>query len=267
MRWMLLGLCGVLPAGTAHADCRIALALAVDVSRSVDAADYEIQRSGLVAALQDPAIRRAILQPKDRVALAVYEWSGVGYQLLIADWQLIDSAVQIDALAADIAQHQRPDYLMPTAMGAALVYGLDLMTRAPPCARQVIDMSGDGQNNEGIRPATAYKRHDWGSIIVNGLAIAEHESEIFRYYQQEVIRGPGAFVELARRQTDFPDAIRRKLLRELTEPILAALSLDPTPSWGDNRPATISKGGGRMTRRYDRQRRPGPVSALRNPQG
>ena len=222
---LLFALC-LLPALSAQADCRIALALAIDVSRSVDAADYEIQRTGLVDALHDPAIRAAILKPRDRVALAVYEWSGPGYQIIVADWQVMDSAAQIDALATLIAQYQRPELPMNTAMGDALVYGLDLMAHSPDCAKKVIDISGDGQSNEGIRPATAYKRHDWAAVIVNGLAIAEHESDLFRYYQQEVIRGPGAFVEPAARQADFPAALRRKLLRELTEPVLGALPLD-----------------------------------------
>ena len=251
----------------ALADCRIALALALDDPRSVDAADYEIQRLGLIAALNDPAIREALLQPRDRVNLAIYEWSGEAYQAMVADWQQIDSAAQIDALAARIQQHQRPEQLMLTAMGVALVYGLALIDRAPPCARQVIDISGDGQNNLGIRPATAYKRHDFGAIMVNGLAIGEHESQIFRYYQQEVIRGPGAFVQLAQRQADFPRAIRRKLLRELTEPVLGQETIDPVPAWRDTVGATSSGGVGRVTGINDHQRRPGPVGALRDPQG
>jgi hypothetical protein len=209
MRLALATLCAALPALSAQADCRIALALAIDVSRSIDEKDYEIQRTGLVAALNDPGIRQAILGPDDRVALAVYEWSGVGYQIVVADWQVIETAADIDALANLIASYQRPYFPMNTALGDALVFGLDLLSRAPDCARQVLDVSGDGQNNTGIRVSTAYSRHDWGTVIVNGLAIAEHESEVYNFYRDQVIRGPGAFVELARRQADFPEAIRR----------------------------------------------------------
>jgi hypothetical protein len=179
-------------AAPVEADCRLALALAVDVSRSIDAADYRIQTEGLADALEDKDVRAAIFGPEGEVALAIYYWSGRGYQDLVQPWVILS-------------------------------YGLDLMEDAPDCERRVIDVAGDGRNNDGISVARTYEREDFSGITVNGLAVGEHEADIVDYYQTELIRGPGAFVEVAPRQTDYPAAIQRKLLRELQGPMIGAL--------------------------------------------
>lgn len=220
-----LGLAGMI--GPAWAECRIALALAVDVSRSINAGDYRIQRAGLMAALADPAVRAAFLTPDDHVALAVYEWSGRDDQTTIIGWSDIRDAGDLDALATIIGAHEQPLTSLPTALGWALDYGLRLFETAPLCDRRVLDVSGDGRNNDGIDPAAAFARRDYGDLVINALAIGQHESDIARYYEAEVIRGPGAFVEVARRQQDFPAAIRRKLIRELTDQVSAIPALMP----------------------------------------
>ena len=206
-----------------QADCRLALSLAVDVSRSVDAKDYEIQRGGIIDALNAPDIRAAFLRPAAHVSLSVFEWSGMNYQAVIVPWIEVRNDADLDAVIALMAAQQRPSHTLPTALGFALEYGLALMGNAPRCDRQVIDVSGDGQNNDGIAPATAYRRNDFGEIVVNGMAIGEHENGIQEYYRAEVLHGPGAFVEYAPKQVDFPPVIRRKLLRELTEQVLGDL--------------------------------------------
>jgi Protein of unknown function (DUF1194) len=217
-------LCTVLIA-PANAECRLALALAVDVSRSVDAQDYVIQTDGLAAALEDRAVRAAIFGPEGDVALAIYYWSGRGYQDLIQPWVILDSPEALDAAIWAVRRTPRPSSRLATALGDALRYGADLMEEAPDCDRMVIDVAGDGQNNEGISVARTYEREDFTGITVNGLAVGEHEAGIVHYYQTEVIRGPGAFVVTATRQTDYPAAIRRKLLRELQGPMIGARPL------------------------------------------
>lgn len=202
----------------ASAECRLALALAVDVSRSIDAVDYTIQTEGLAAALEDAAVRRAIFSPEGEVALAIYYWSGPGHQDLVQNWVILDSPEALDRVIWILRGKMRPDERLPTALGAALVFGAGVMAEAPPCARRVLDVAGDGRNNVGISVRTAYVRADFGDVVVNGLAVGEHEQDLPRYYREEVIRGPGAFVELAPRQVDYPLAIRRKLLQELEGP-------------------------------------------------
>jgi hypothetical protein len=207
----------------ACADCRLALALAVDVSRSIDSQDYVIQTEGLAAALTDKDVRSAIFGPEGEVALAIYYWSGRGYQDLIQPWVILDGPEALDAAIWGVRRTPRPAAPLATALGDALSYGLDLMSDAPSCDRRVIDVAGDGRNNDGISVARTYEREDFTGITVNGLAVGEHEADILHYYQGEVIRGPGAFVEVAPRQQDYPDALRRKLLRELQGPMIGQL--------------------------------------------
>ena len=220
LRLLLLSLCLSTPAG---ADCRLALILAVDVSRSIDAQDYVIQTDGLAGALSDKDVRAAIFGPEGRVALAIYYWSGRGYQDLVQPWVILDSPEALDAAIREVRRTPRPEAPLATALGNALSYGLDLMADAPDCERRVIDVAGDGRNNDGISVARTYEREDFTGITVNGLAVGEHEADIVEYYHDELIRGPDAFVEVAPRQSDYPDAIRRKLLRELTGPMIGAL--------------------------------------------
>ena len=212
-------ICGavlMLTAGPALA-CRLALLLAIDVSRSIDAGDYRIQRNGLLDALADPGIRAALFGPPDPVALAIFEWSGTSHHEVIADWSLIRTPGDLAVVEAAIAAHTLPAIRRATALGAALDFARQMMAEAPLCTETVIDVSGDGRNNMGPPPAQIYEGVDWGGIRVNGLAIGEHEADLLAYYRAQVIRGPGAFVEHAPRQRDFPEAIRRKLLRELSE--------------------------------------------------
>lgn len=214
------GLCVALWPCSALAECRLALALAVDVSRSVDAADYLLQTEGLAAALQDPAVQAAIFSPGGEVALAVYYWSGKSHQEIVVPWAVIATPQELATVAATVRATPRPEVNLTTALGWSLVYAEGLMRDAPDCARRVLDVAGDGRNNEGISVQTAYRRVEFGDIVVNALAIGEHEMGVADYFRDEVIRGPGAFVEEAPRMADYPRAIRRKLLRELSGPII-----------------------------------------------
>lgn len=214
----------------AQANCRLALALAVDVSRSVDAADYVIQTEGLARALTDPAVQAAVFGPPGDVAIMVFHWSGLRYQEVIAEWRVIRTPEELAALAETVRSAPRFPASLPTALGQALRFGLDQFDTAPDCARQVLDVAGDGRNNEGLAPPRVYAKTDFGDLVVNGLAVGEHESDLTRYYETDVIRGEGAFVEVAPRQADYPRAIRRKLIRELSDMVSDA---EPGPFGAD----------------------------------
>ena len=207
-------------AGPGWGACRLALALGFDVSRSVDAADYRVQRDGILAALAAPAIVKALLGSEDTVRLALFEWSGQGAQSMIVDWTEVRSQADIDAISARVAAHERSGEKLPTALGEALDYGLDLLERAEDCAARTLDISGDGRNNDGDGPEVVRARRALGAVLVNGLAIGGHEADIVAYYRERLIHGRGAFVEVARQHVDFPRAFRRKLERELTEQLL-----------------------------------------------
>ncbi|MEI4233057.1 DUF1194 domain-containing protein [Roseovarius sp. D22-M7] len=220
----LAALLSGLGAAPAEAACRLALALAVDASSSVDALDYNLQREGLAAALDAPDIRRAILMSgRGDVVLSVYEWSGRFQQQLHLDWTPLRSPDDITRAVATIAGMRRVTAEFPTALGSALGYGAQLMTRAPAdCARRVIDVSGDGANNQGFGPRLAYRHFPFDGITVNGLVVLGHGPTVVAHYSDEVLRGPGAFLELARGYADFERAMGRKLFREISDLVVGA---------------------------------------------
>lgn len=199
--------------------CRLALALGFDVSLSVDAADYTLQRDGIAAALHDPEVRRLILNAPQPVALAAFEWAGPREQALIADWTLLDSPAAIDRVAARVAAHTRRHRGL-TAVGSALTFAVALLDRAPACDRQTVDLAGDGVRNTGPQPRRIYATSDLAGIVVNGLAIGSEDPDVLQWFRDNVLHGPGAFVEFATDHRDFAAAFRRKLIRELGEPLL-----------------------------------------------
>lgn len=205
----------------AHAiECRLALLLAIDVSSSVDKTEDQLQRGGLVAALTAPEVTAAFFASDTPVALAIYEWSGRYNQEIILDWILINSPAKLLGAAEVVAASTRSHNDFPTAMGYALGYGAGMFERAPNCLHQTLDMAGDGQNNEGFPPSSAYSAFPFNGVTVNGLVVNaadfEAETELIPFYLNEVIRGPGAFIEIAQGFEDYERAMRRKLKRELS---------------------------------------------------
>lgn len=215
---------GCLPV-TASAACRLALVLALDVSSSVDAREDSQQRNGLAAALASPEVQAAILSdPGYYVALQVFEWSGRYQQSTMIDWRALRSSEDITDAAAAIAESTRRHANFPTALGYALGHASTMLADAPPCERKTVDVSGDGRNNAGFGPKTAYEHFPFDDVTVNGLAIGGNMEGLKQYYETEVIRGPFAFVETAADFDDFERAMKRKLIRETNVPGLGMLA-------------------------------------------
>lgn len=216
-------------AATPAAACRLALLLALDVSSSVDEIEDQLQRGGLVSALTAPEVQAAFFAVEAPVALAAFEWSGRYNQEVVLDWTIIDSPAALLRAAETIAASKRSHNEFPTAMGYALGFGSEMLRRAPNCLRQIIDMAGDGENNEGFGPRLAYREYDFDDVTVNGLVVnaAEFASEtmLIEFYRNEVLWGAGAFMEVAQGFEDYERAMRRKLERELTPPMIGALPL------------------------------------------
>ncbi|EEE36696.1 von Willebrand factor type A domain prot [Rhodobacteraceae bacterium KLH11] len=219
IRWLgALGL--ALTGGPLWAEqCRLALALAMDISTSVNATEDALQRQGLAAALIAPEVQKAFFLSPQPVALAAYEWSGSFNQKLLLDWQVIRTTADLTAAAHRIGVSERSTNDSPTAMGHALAYGAALMQRAPRCLFQTIDISADGKNNDGYGPQIAYKHFPFSTTTVNGLVINasdfEGEVDLIPFFRDQVLHGPGAFLEVASGFDDFERAMRRKLEREL----------------------------------------------------
>ncbi len=209
---------GLLAPAAGAQECRIALSLGLDVSSSVDAGEYRLLTGGLAAALEAPEVAAAFFAAPGRfVALQVFEWSGARQQVVRLEWTDVTTPETLAAAAARLRYLERSFAEYPTALGAALGFGATQLARGPACARRTLDISGDGANNHGYAPPTAYKVFDFEGVTVNGLVIGESAATLARYFRTFVIHGPGAFVETADDYADFERAMRRKLVRELTE--------------------------------------------------
>ncbi|MFK7943538.1 MAG: DUF1194 domain-containing protein [Paracoccaceae bacterium] len=206
--------------------CRLALVLALDVSSSVNAEEDQLQRTGLAAALLTAEVQQAFFAAGQPVALHAFEWSGRYDQvLLLPNWTMIDSPQTLQQVAHAIATSPRSRYDMPTALGHAMGFAATLLQRAPPCTQHTIDVAGDGQNNDGFSAALAYGAFPFENVTVNALVVATGDSppsELTAYFQTQVIRGPGAFLEVAQGFGDYENAMIRKLLRELAAQALSA---------------------------------------------
>lgn len=235
MRALFLAVVISLAAGGAQA-CRLALVLALDVSSSVDAAEDRLQRGGVVAALTSPEVRAAFFASDRPVALTVFEWSGRYNQAILLDWLLIEGPADLLHAAEVVAGSTRSHDDFPTAVGYALGFAAGLLERAPVCEKETVDIAGDGQNNDGFGPAQAYNAFPFEGVTVNGLVINaadfEGETGLIAFYRDEVIRGPGAFIEIADGFEDYERAMRRKLERELRPPVFGLRGPDPGPSEG-----------------------------------
>lgn len=213
----------------AQDQCRLALQLGLDVSASVDPVEYQFQIDGLALALLDPTVTEAFLNGPGPVALSIFEWSGRFQQDVLVDWTMITSEADLLTIADLISRQSRGSQDFPTALGYALGFASTRFQEGPTCLFQTLDISGDGQNNDGFPPTSAFEHFAFEGITVNGLAIGGASREIEEYYLAEVIHGPGAFVEFANDHADFGDTMRRKLERELRSMIFGILQPPLTP--------------------------------------
>jgi hypothetical protein len=206
--------------GAADAACRQALALGLDVSGSVDAREYRLQINGLAAALDNIAVRDALLSsPGAPVSVMVYEWSGPSDQAVIVPWSVIEDAATLDGFIETLLQTTRRDVSPGTALGTAMILGGQYLDQQPACWKRTLDISGDGMSNLGPRPRDVKDAIGARGITVNALVIGatpRPESDaLASYFRAEVITGPDAFVETALGFDDYEAAMTRKLLREL----------------------------------------------------
>ncbi|KUF09768.1 DUF1194 domain-containing protein [Pseudoponticoccus marisrubri] len=216
----LLALCLALAPVAGAAQCRLALLLALDVSSSVDAREYALQRDGVASALVSDSVQGAILQGGGAVALGIYEWSGRRQSVVLQDWVTLRSAADIAAVAERLRGASRSFRRFPTALGYALGFGATMMQRAPECDRQVIDVSGDGITNDGFWPQLAYRHFPFERITVNGLAVLGADPAVVDHFEFEVLHGPGAFLETAEGYEGYARAMERKLYREIQDRVV-----------------------------------------------
>ncbi|MEF2071449.1 DUF1194 domain-containing protein [Consotaella aegiceratis] len=205
----------------------VELVLAVDVSWSMNGEEQEIQRAGYAAAFRSEEVQSAILESGwGRVAVTYVEWAGSFTQETVIPWSLIDSKDAADAFAYRLA-NEEPGRGRRTSISNAIDYSASLFDgNGYAGLRRVIDISGDGPNNEGRSVVDARDEAASKGIAINGLPLMtsgfEHGysswgsiQNLDRYYSDCVIGGPGAFMIPVNDWEQFPEAVRRKLVMEL----------------------------------------------------
>ena len=209
----------------------VLLVLAADVSRSITADKFDLQRKGYAAAMADPQVLDALAAgPRHQIAVAFVEWAGESSQQTVVDWTLIRNRADAQGFGTRILQAPRA-FANRTAIGAAITYAEGVLARCPFTGdRKVIDISGDGANNSGddVRAARdAALAH--GTTTINGLVILSEDTgpEYLRehthppgglqaYYRENVSGGVGAFVLVANGFESFGRSLVAKLLEEIS---------------------------------------------------
>ena len=216
------------------APCRLALVLALDVSGSVNETEYAQQLNGLAFALDSKEVRQAILSETHApVELAVFEWSSQNHQFLVMPWITLDSQAAIDRAVLGIRSYRKQRAGLKTALSTAMLFAAELLREKNNCWKKTIDVSGDGKNNIGPALDRVYRLPSFSQVTVNALVVGDpnsgkgagntknlQQSELKQYFEREVIRGPDAFAMIANGYVDYERAMKRKLLRELSVPIL-----------------------------------------------
>lgn len=214
-----------LPAAADAIPVDLELVLAVDVSLSMDPDEQRLQRDGYVEALRDPEVMAAIrANGLGRIGVVYVEWAGAGTQRVTVPWGLIDGPAAAATYADKLAQAPIMRAQKTSISGALEFAGGLFATSGFSGKRQVIDVSGDGPNNDG-GPVTAIRdRLVKRGITINGLPIMVKAAtgwfdleNLDEYFEDCVIGGFAAFSIAARAKSEFARAIKRKLLLEIAE--------------------------------------------------
>lgn len=196
--------------------CDTALMLAIDVSNSVDVAEYRLQIDGLADALADPEIVDALVDGE--VALSLMQWSGADRQEMSIRWTRMVTPGDVARFAAEARETERAFVLSDTAPAEAVAFALDQFRQVEDCGRHILDVSGDGTPNAGSDVRSARLAAERAGVTINGVAIESMGVAITGFYQRALVTRDG-FVITARGHLDYPRAIRDKLIRELSQAV------------------------------------------------
>jgi hypothetical protein len=206
------------------------LVLAADVSRSVTADKFKLQREGYAAAIANPQVIDAITSGRNhRIAVLFLEWSGFGNQKIVIGWTLIDGAKSAQTFGDRLLEEPR-SFADRTSISGGIEFAVAQFALAPFSSnRQTIDVSGDGTNNAGRAVTAARDDALRLGITINGLVILsetplpwnpEHTNPLgglALYYRENVTGGPGSFVIEAKDFNSFGQAIVKKLIAEIAD--------------------------------------------------
>lgn len=222
----LISFCLAVPAlakgGTTPVD--VELVLAVDVSYSMDEGEQKLQRDGYVQAFTSPEFYRALETGLiGKIAVTYMEWAANSDQKILVSWTLVDGPASARQFAEALrdAPYRRA---RRTSVSGAIDFSMTLFpSNGFQGTRRIIDISGDGPNNNG-RPVTAARDEALATgVIINGLpllirpvrAYAMDIENLDVYYADCVTGGQGSFVIPVRDVKDFVNATKSKLIQEI----------------------------------------------------
>jgi hypothetical protein len=230
MRWLGLSLWLLIAAGVARAaePVDLMLVLVTDVSRSIDDTEFTLEKGGYRAAFTDRDVIAAIKSgPFGAIAVAYVEFASTYETRTVVDWTVIHDETSAAAFAEQVAQASR-SFWGRTAIGAGIEHAMEAMTSAPfEAQRRVIDVCGDGTNNNGPDVAEVRDKTVEAGVTINGLAIInDHPASwtfahvqppggLANYYRENVTGGVGSFVLEVHDFHGFGVAMTRKLINEI----------------------------------------------------
>ncbi len=220
----LIALSQPAPAAPAPLEGDLKLVLATDVSRSMDNEEFQIERDGTAAAFADAEVIKAIQSGSlGRVAVAMFDFSSPQFDKLVVDWQVVKDKASAEAFAAKVRNAPR-SFGRRTSVSSALQFGslmLEASEKDFTATRRVIDVSGDGPNNDGDPMMEAHDKTIAQGVVINGLPVMDQNAngyfpDLDKYYAGCVAGGRGSFVVVVKSYKDFGAAMRHKLILEIS---------------------------------------------------
>jgi hypothetical protein len=216
------------PGARAADSVDLLLVLAADVSRSIDETEFNLQRKGYAAAITDPRVLRAIVGGRNHaIAVSFIEWSGAADQKIVVDWTVVRDEEAAGTVAAIMLAAPR-SFLGRTSISAVIDFAMERFAAAPADSdKRIIDISGDGTSNAGRAVTEARDQAVTAGVTINGLAIINTQANpgyafhtqppggLPKYFEENVIGGPGAFLFQVDNFGAFAEAITRKLVTEI----------------------------------------------------
>ncbi len=196
------------------------LVLAFDASASVNFDEFDLMIAGTAAALADPGVQSAIAGTPGGIRLAIIEWSSIRRQVVSLPWTPLSRPGDTARLARRVAGLPRRLEGGGTMIHAGLAFAAAQFPAAR-ARRQVIDVAGNGMDDDDVALHELRPRLAARGITVNALSVREDHAWIHAYYRDNVIIGPGAFAIEAASFESFARAMRLKLLREISGPRLS----------------------------------------------
>jgi hypothetical protein len=223
---MLLALVAAWHMPAAAEEVDLQLVLAVDVSRSIDDDEFNLQRQGYALAFNHPSVIQAIQSnPHRRIAVTFVEWAGADFQKVVVPWTVV-SDPESGALFSEAINREPRAFWGWTSISGAIDYAMRVLSASPHTSqRRVIDISGDGINNSGRNSGDARDEAVAAGVTINGLVIMNDrptpgffqmpQPALDEFYRAQVIGGPGAFVIAIDDFSSFAYAIVNKLVKEI----------------------------------------------------